>query len=308
MTYGVARSGAAVAIDRDGGTTELGAIQLGDPPVRWDGLGGATAGAVIGDHWYVLKAGFLYTIDISPHSRNYLEVLRATALAPTGLAEIGDFDRHPRDGSLYGVSVSTHGDVAAVRIGIDSGRISPHPGSQLPGADTFGSMTFGPDGSGYLLADAADGSTLYRLPSGTSGGAAEIGKLPPSSTSDMSGCLGPPRPPAPSPTAPEPSQPPQPSQPKEPPAPPPTPEPPATPASTAPVTTAPPDGSPRPTTATPPASVAPPMRPPPARADRQEANADPGTSGTDEKRRWGLAVLLLVIGGGAAVRAAGRHR
>lgn len=313
LTYGVTRSGAAVTIDRDGRTTDRGAIRLGDPPVQWNGLGRATAGTVVGDRWYVLQDGILYTVDISSRRRTYLAVLRAIALAPVELSAIGDFAVDPRDGSLYGVSVSEQGDVTAVRIDIDSGTISPDRDVQLPGADAFGSMAIGPDGSRYLLADGARASTLYRLPAGESGGVTEIGTGPPSSTSDMAGCLGPPRPPGrPPPSAPSPPRPP-------PPAPSPTKPAPRTsaprpvplvpsPASSTPPSTTPSDKPSPPTTATAPVSVAPPMRPPPPWPGKQENNVQAANSDTAKKRRWALTVLLLVIGGAAVARAAGRSR
>ncbi|SFB50062.1 hypothetical protein SAMN05216266_114137 [Amycolatopsis marina] len=157
LTYGVARSGSAVTIDRDGKLIDLGAIRFGDPPVRWKGLGGASAGTVVGDRWYIRKSGFLYIVDIERRSPTYLNILRATALAPPDLSALGDFDAHPHEGVLHGVSVSGKGDVTAVRIDIGTGRITPNRDVQLPGADAFGSVVFGPDGSGYLLADRSSG-------------------------------------------------------------------------------------------------------------------------------------------------------
>lgn len=307
LTYGVARSGAAVTVDRDGELTDLGAIRLGDPPVRWDGLGGATAGTVAGDRWYIRKNGFLYTVDISPRSRTYLRVLRATALAPPELSAVGDFAVHPHDGFLHGVSVSGKGDVTAVRIGIGTGRITPNRSVQPPGADAFGSIAFGPDGAGYLLADRSSGAgTLYLLPAGGSDVITEIAAAPPSSISDMAGCLGPPRPPVPpAPVPPSPTAPPPPAAPTSEPEPGPVPTA-STTAPAAPSAVPPPDSVPAPTA--PPASVAPPMKPPSDWSEKKEPYAAADNGATEKKRRWALTVLLLVVGGAAVVRAAGRTR
>lgn len=249
----------------------------------------ATAGEVIGDRWYLAAHNFLYAVDIDPGSPSYLRVVSATAmLDPT----VGEHDFAAADGALYGVSTLLPGPARVVRIDPGTGAVAPVPGMRLPGDAVYGSVSLGPDRALYALAHEVGGrSRLYRVDG--SGAVREVSRGPALLNSDATGCLeSPPAPPKPRP--PEPPPPPQPA-----PAPPP-PEPPA----------AEPPPAPEPPAPPPPPAPDP---PPPEPRDRDrpqmfvEQQEQPDITPTQEKRRWALTTLLLVLGGGVAARAVQRH-
>jgi hypothetical protein len=74
-----------------------------------------------------------------------------------------------------------------------------------------------------------------------------------------------------------------------------------------------PAATPAPVVTPPPRAVEPPPPPPPSKRHAQPTEKpEPVVEGTavktQEKRRWGLTALILVLGGGAAVGHVRRHR
>ncbi|MDQ7802651.1 hypothetical protein Q5425_02835 [Amycolatopsis sp. A133] len=332
VVYGVAdgtRTGRyhgahAVRIDDDGKITDLGVIgRAGRPHPVWSQVTGATAGAIDGDRWYVRQGSDLYTVDIDPASADYVRVVHRTALRPVSLATgVDDFAFDPADGLLYGVSATSRGDSSVVRIDPASGKVAVVPGLRFPHGGAYGSVVLAP-GTIYATANH-DGqrSVTYRLPRDGSHPANEVASGPPLVSGDAAGCLAeapppPPPPPPPSSTPPPPSSPPPPSTaPSSPPAtqPPEPPPPPQPPPVEQPVVLPPPDPVPAP----PPSPVVTPApsapEPPPTTTSRarpvKEAETVVRDTGvrTEEKRRWGMTALILVLGGGAAAAHGRRHR
>ncbi|KDN20165.1 DUF6923 family protein [Amycolatopsis rifamycinica] len=340
VVYGVAdgtRAGRyhgahAVRIDAAGVVTDLGVIAKAGPgKPAWSPVTGATAGAIDGTRWYVRQGSDLYTVDIDPAGQDYVRVVHRTALRPVSLAVgVDDFAFDPADGLLYGVSTTSRGNSSVVTLDPSSGKVAVVPGLRFPDGGAYGSVVLAP-GALYATANE-DGrrSVTYRLPRDGSGQATEVASGPALVSGDAAGCFAeaPPPPPPPPPSTP-PSTPPEQSSP-----------PPSTPpeqSSPAPVTPSPePPPPPRPPPVEkpvvvppspepappPPAAVAPapatsvPPPPPPAPATtprvRPTKEAKPVVQDTahrtEEKRRWGLTALLLVLGGGAAVGHVRRHR
>jgi hypothetical protein len=339
VVYGVAdgtRAGRyhgahAVRIDSAGAVTDLGVIgRAGAHHPVWSPVTGATAGAIDRDRWYVRQGSDLYTVDIEPSSADYLRVVHRTALRPVSLAVgVDDFAFDPADGLLYGVSATSRGDSSVVTVDPASGKVAVVPGLRFPDGGAYGSVVLAPD-TVYATAnhDGQQRSVTYRLPRDGSGPAVEVATGPPLVSGDAAGCYAeaapPPPPPQTTPTptptptppsSPVPSEPPTPPTPQspEPPEPPPPPRPPPV---EQPVV-APPVPSPAPVVAPPPPVPTPepatPVPPPPtSHRALPEKKAEPVAKDTgrrtEEKRRWGLTALLLVLGGGAAVGHVRRHR
>ncbi|SEC01347.1 hypothetical protein SAMN04489727_2238 [Amycolatopsis tolypomycina] len=335
----------AVRIDAGGVVTDLGVLgRAGARDPVWSPVTGATAGAVDGDRWYVRQGSDLYTVDIDPARRDYGRVVRRTALRPVSLAVgVDDFAFDPADGLLYGVSASSRGHGSVVTLDPSSGAVEVVPGLRFPEGGAYGSVVLAP-GTIYATANREGRrSVTWRLPRDGSGPATEVATGPALASGDAAGCfaeppaLSPPPPSTPpgqsspppstppgqsSPPSTPPGQssppPPPPSSPpprtEQPPAPPPPePSPPPPPVEQQPVVV-PPSPAPTPTpapvvTPTPTPSPAPPPTTPRARPEKEpEPVARDTGRRTEEKRRWGLAALLLVLGGGAAIAHGRRHR
>jgi hypothetical protein len=342
VVYGVAdgtRAGRyhgahAVRIDAAGGVTDLGVIgRAGAWKPVWSPVTGATAGAIDGDRWYVRQGSDLYTVDIDPAGADYVRVVHRTSLRPVSLAiGVDDFAFDPADGLLYGVSATSRGDSSVVTLDPSSGKIAVVPGLRFPEGGAYGSVVLAP-GVIYATANQVGRrSVTFRLPRDGSGQATEVATGPPLVSGDAAGCLAEPpaRPPTTSPpptTPPGQSSPPPttpPGQSSEPPPrtePPPatSPEPPPPPPPVEQPVVLPPAPVPAPTppavVVTPtPSTPAPPPSPPPPRTPhaRTEEKAEPVVQDTgrrtEEKRRWGLTALILVLGGGAAAGHVRRHR
>ncbi|WP_086853024.1 DUF6923 family protein [Amycolatopsis kentuckyensis] len=335
VVYGVAdgtRAGRyhgahAVRIDAAGVVTDLGVIgRAGAPKPVWSPVSGATAGAIDGDRWYVRQGSDLYTVDIEPGGRDYLRVVHRTALRPVSLATgVDDFAFDPADGLLYGVSATSRGDSSVVTLDPSSGKVAVVPGLRFPDGGAYGSVVLAP-GAIYATANR-DGqrSVTYRLPRDGSGPATEVAAGRPLVSGDAAGCLTDEPPPPSTPpgqSSPPPSTPPAQSSPPprtEPPpvtqAPEPEPAPPPPPVEQPVVLPPAPVPAPTPTQVVTPTPSSPAPSPSPSPTTpraRPEKEAEPVVQDTghrtEEKRRWGLTALILVLGGGAAVAHVRRHR
>ncbi|RSM35671.1 hypothetical protein DMA12_43485 [Amycolatopsis balhimycina DSM 5908] len=323
----------AVRIDAAGTVTDLGVIgRAGARRPVWSLVTGATAGAIDGNRWYVRQDSDLYTVDIDPASADYLRVVHRTALRPVSLAAgVDDFAYDPADGLLYGVSTTTRGAGSVVTLDPATGKVEPVPGERFPEGGAYGSVALGP-GAIYATANR-DGhrSVTYRLPRDGSGPAAEVATGLPLASSDAAGCypeeppplpspreppsLSPSPPPSPSPTTPAASPTPAPTTPAPSPSPepPPPPQPPPVerPVVLPPTTTPTPTPTPTPTLTPPPSVTPPPPAPATSRHARPPRKPQPVAQDTgrrtQEKRRWGLTALILVLGGGAVAHVR-RHR
>ncbi|MGP4021393.1 DUF6923 family protein [Saccharopolyspora sp. 5N708] len=295
LVYGIAERGRSgpfpdgghvVTFDLTGRARDLGPVRAGRPDTPWHPLTAPAAGAIVGNRWYVAEKGYLYEVDIDAASRGYLSVVSMVQLHPGhGRSSFADFDVDPIDGELYGVS-SIHQTAAVVRIDRRSGRVEKLvdvPGLPPSG---YGSVVIGPDRALYVTANKS--GELYRV--GRDGSAAKLATFARMSSSDAAGCLRQTIPPSPPTST--------------------APPPPTTTAPTTTLTPPPLTSSPTPPTTTSPSpttSIAPPTTRPPEHDDYIPPTQEPGSedSGhdTEDKRRWALAALLLVIGGSAAVRA-----
>lgn len=308
VAEGFADGGHVMALRPTDPPLDLGPVIAGRADTPRNPLEHPTAGAIRGNRWYVLEDEYLYTVDINTSSPTFRHVLSSISLEQRhGPFSVDDFDIGP-DGLLRGVAQTYAGIPAVVRLDQRTGVVEPV--SWLPTLlpDSYGSAVTGGDGALYITANRSGG--LYRISRG--GELDELAELPGMSSSDAAGCLRkptPPEPPSPAPPSPPPTSTPSATPPPSTPAPPP----PAPPTSSA--TAEPPPPAPRPT---PTRTPAPPPPPPPA----EEPSESPGTTvptspseepdaeetghTTQEKRRWALAGLVLLIGGGAAVRRLGR--
>ncbi len=321
--YGISRSGRVIRVDRQGITTDLGRV----PHLA---LVQAVAGTVHGDYFYVRSGDAVYVVDINPASADFLGLVRARVLWPLDIfVSVDDFDYNPADGLLYGVATKLFGHPEVVTIDPNSGHVHPlSPRVPMPDGPGYGAAVFGPDGALYATNNDERGqSTLYRVPLDGTGEVTRLSARPAARTIDSAGCYQAPPPTVVPPTTTT------------------TPPPAATttttaPSTTVPTTPAPParSSSPSPTTvseaAVPPTSpttgnpIVPagaPVPPPPVatattptaprpvskqtfEVDRpvEEVVAMSDRS-TETKRRWSLAVLLLVVGAGAVAAQRGRQ-
>lgn len=285
VVYGLAshgRSGAlsgaghVVTIGRDGAVTDRG-------PLRSPGHGvGATAGAVSGDRWYLRSGSVLSVVDIDPASRTYLTVVSKVSLRSPGLAQtVDDFDLGP-DGLLHGVAAQGR----LVTINPVDGDVREVETVSLGGGRSYGAAVTGPDGMLYVLGEHVRGQSVWFRISLRSPAAVEsVVNLSSPDHTDAAGCLRPGAAPTPPPAVVA-------GRPQSPPV-----RPAANPAPTS-----LPAQSPSSVPATPPSAAPPPSRRP-YKTATTVPRVDNRLARTEEKRRWGLAVLVLVLAGGAgAVR------
>lgn len=333
-----------ITIARDGTVRDLGPIHRGPHQGLGPMLLSATAGSIVGNRWYIKRIGTLYTVDVDPASATYLSVVHVSGLRPLGLAAaVDDFDLDPVSGLLVGVAADAHDPGSLVSLDPVSGAVRRLPGPKLPPSSAYGAVVAMADGTLSVLANDVHGhSRRYLVP--PKGVPVEIATGPELSSSDGAGCFtAPPPPPPPPPTTPPTTPPPPPPPPPPPTTPPPTtppssttvtpPPPPPPPKATpppSPVPVPPPAVEPEPVTPTPEPSprslptaepVAPvkPAKPSPRPTTKKSSQARPTPSKaadagptrldrTKEKRRWGVAVLLMTIGAAAVTRTAARHR
>jgi hypothetical protein len=321
----------AVTIDRDGTVADLGPIrrEVGKT-FPWSVVTGATAGAIAGSDWYLEKDADLYTVDIDPASPDYLTVTRRIPLRLSSLAfGVDDFAFDPADGLLYGVSTSTHGGGSVVTIDPATGWVQVVPGERVPSGGAVGSVSIGGDGALYVT-DNGNGhhSVRYRIARDGSGTVTVLGTGPRLETSDSAGCFSQPAPP---PTTPRSPPPPPPTTPTPPPTtsstPTPTPSPTLTPTptpTTSPVLLPPPEPLPIESPPVPPPPsptqvavppIVPPAPPPPPRPTsrikpppKQARAVAEHNERVPTERRWSLTILILILGGGAAMHKVRRRR
>jgi len=317
----------AVALDRNGHTTDLGPVgRAGARRVTWSLVTGATAGTIHGDKWYLRVDSTLFTVDIDPASDTYLRVTHITPLRLVSIATgVDDFDYDPADGLLYGVSMSWRGKGSVITIDPVSGAVHPVGVLRIPRGESAGSVVIGQDGALYVTSNrdvtsnSGQRSVLYRVARDQSGEVTEVSSGPPLVTSDAAGCLSESAPPPVTPPPPPESTPP----PSTPPPVIPTPRPPL-PTSSAPSPAPAPVPAPRSPSPSPtlsPAPVAdrteppsppapeqapppPPKKPTPAPTSAVVAKRD---HHTELKRRWSMTLLVLILGGGAAAHSLRRH-
>lgn len=311
VAYGIAtrdrrgplHEGRVVRLDAAGRLTDLGPVRAG-----WQerhAVAAATAGAVVGSRLYLRSGHQVYGLDVDPSSPTFLGVSSAVTLGGAG-HDVDDFAADPTTGLLYGVGTTWLQGGRVVRIDPVTGAaavLSTPRG--LPIGTGYGSVVLGPGRMLYVVNNQILlTSRLYAVPLDGSAPAVELGAWPALAGSDAAGCLAAP-PPAPPPPPPPP-----------PPAPPPPPVPPGT--TTVQPTTPPPTAgqppAPPPSPTAPPATTAEPSQPPTTRPRAAALPRPPLRATADEddptaaKRRWGLTVLLLILGAGAvAARGAGRH-
>jgi uncharacterized protein DUF6923 len=310
--YGISPTGQVVVVDRQGGSTVVG-------HVPHPGLVQAVAGAIHGDYFYVRAASALYVVDVNPASANFLRLVQAKVLWPLDVfVSVDDFDYNPADGLLYGVATKLLGHPEVVTIDPDTGHVHPLPTPiPMPDGPGYGSAVLGPDGALYATNNDEGGqSTLYRVALDGSGSVTRLTARPAARTIDMAGCYAALPPTYVPPTTTTTTTPPPVVTTT------PAPEPPVVippPSST--TTTeaaAPPPPSSSTTTAAPtPAPAAAPVPPPlvTTATTPTTSRAAPKPTfevnrpveevvavadrRTETKRRWSLAVLLLVVGAGA---------
>ncbi|PRY44008.1 DUF6923 family protein [Umezawaea tangerina] len=304
--FGVTPLGDIVRMDHQGAATTIG-------HVPHSGVVQAVAGAVHGDRFYVRSSGAVYVIDIDPGSPGYLGLVSASVLWPISFVlSVDDFDYNPADGLLYGVATKLLGHPEVVTIDPTTGWTRPlDPAITMPDGPGYGAAAFGPDGALYATNNDQGGeSLLYRVALDGSGSVTLLSGRPAARTIDSAGCYAAATPPIvlpPTTTPPvvvPPTAPPTTTTtpaplPEVPAVPPPAPTTTTTPspvpagATPLPPDVPPPPSSPAPTT---PRSVPPPVFKPDRPVEEVVAVAD---RRTETKRRWSLAVLLLVIGAGA---------
>ncbi|MER5387688.1 serine protease [Saccharopolyspora sp. NPDC002686] len=293
LVYAVGDGGRAVALTADGQARELGPIRAGREGTWWYPLSTPDAGAISGNRWYLAESGYLYTVDVRPGSRTFLEVLSMVAIEDRSWRSFDDFDVDPVDGELYGIGTTRTGASALVRLDRGSGRVAEVVDvPQLPPL-SYGSVVIGSDRALYVTANESGG--MYRVERG--GAVTRLATVLPMLSSDAAGCLsGEAPPPVPPPTSSTTTSPTSTTSPTTTPSPVPTPttttRPPSSPASE-PEPTPEPSSEPPLRTSAKPGNFAPPT---------QERDAESSGHSTGEKRRWALAALVLLIGGSAAVR------
>jgi hypothetical protein len=290
VVYGIATraGGRLVRIDADGTLSDLG-------PVRGSHgrLSDAVAGAVLGSDLYVAADDELYAIGVDPSSGDFASVARRVPLRPEWLADgVDDFAVNTANGLLYGVSGGRGRAASVVSVDPGSGAVREVQVVQgLPGWADYGSVVLAGQVM-YAIADDVFGqSRLYEIPLDGSGAAIQLAGWSPVEITDMAGCLATPAPPTTPP----------------PPTPPPTitrnapPPPPATTTKPVPAQVIPPPSTTIPPTV--PTTTPPPTRPIPttARGSLPAATLLAQASGRERniERRWALATVLLVFGGGA---------
>jgi hypothetical protein len=289
--YGISSSGRVIRVDRAGITSDVG-------QAPHSGLVQAVAGTIHGDYFYVRASGALYVLNINPASSGFLGLVQARVLWPIDLVlSVDDFDYNPADGLLYGVATRLLGHPEVVTIDPQSGHVHPLDNRvQLPDGPGYGAAVFGPDGALYASNnDEAGQTTLYRVALDGSGAVTRLAARGKARTIDSAGCLA-----ALPPTVP-------PVPPGAPPGVPGVPGAPVVPTTTSAAVVPGTSATTTSVTTTVPTTVRPPStgKRPPARTE-EEAVALADRS-TQTKRRWGLAVLLLVLGAGAVAAQTARR-
>jgi hypothetical protein len=281
---------------------DLGPVIAGRADTRWNPLDHPTAGAIEGDRWYVLEDDHLRAVDVDPASPTFRHVLSSVELDEhRGPFGVDDFDVGP-DGLLYGVAQTYAGIPAVVRVDHRTGAVDPVV--WLPGLlpDRYGSVVIGRDRALYVTANHSGGT--YRIGSG--GALVKLADVPHMSSSDAAGSLrGPPptpQPPPPTTTPPQPTT----TRPTPPSPAPSTTAPPATSAPTRPAPTVTPTPTRGPVPTEPVEQPSEPSETASSASVTEDPDADELGHTTQEKRRWAVAALVLLIGGSAAVRALGR--
>ncbi|RLK54125.1 DUF6923 family protein [Actinokineospora cianjurensis] len=274
----------------------------------------ATAGTIVGSELVVRVDSAIYRIDLDPGSNTYLGVVDAVMTSPRGLiVGVDDFD--VRGGVAYGVA-SDYSGSRVVRVDLRNGQVVQVATTGLPGGASFGVAVLAPDGALYAAANRIAGrSPLFRIDLGT-GAATEVGAWPAVSSADATACLPgvePATTPQPTPPAPAPGAGPVPA-----PVPPPPARAPVVPVSPPVISPTPipvvPPPAPQPTTAVPPVPPPPevttkrPYRPQPTTPTEDPRTASRARSSTEEKRRWGLTAIVLIVGAGAAAAGSRRRR
>ncbi|WP_406691432.1 hypothetical protein REH65_04685 [Saccharopolyspora sp. ID03-671] len=305
IAEGFADGGHVVALRPSDPPLDLGPVVAGRGDTPWNPIGHPEAGAIRGDRWCVLDEDYLYTVDIDPDSPTFRHVLSSRALERRhGPFSVDDVDVGP-DGLLRGVAQTYTGIPAVVRLDQSTGVVEPVRWlPELP-PDSYGSAVIGQDDALYVTGNRSGG--VYRIGEGET---VKLAELPGMSSSDAAGCLRRPPPPPPPPAPPPPPTPPSPAPapptsseapqlPSPPPVAPPSPEP-AEPRPTPAPSAAPPPPEDRPED--PPSETPESATPTPS----EETDSEESGHTTQEKRRWALAGLVLLIGGSAAVRRLGR--
>ncbi|MFJ7218573.1 DUF6923 family protein [Amycolatopsis sp. NPDC098790] len=308
----------AVRIDASGEVTDLGVVgRAGAQRPVWSQVTGATAGAIAGNRWYVRQDSDLYTVDVDPASADYVRVTHRTPLRPVSLAVgVDDFAYDPASGLLYGVSTTSLGDSSVVTVNPATGKVVVVPDLRFPRGGAYGSVVLTPDVIYATANRAGRRSVTYELPRDGSGPAVEVSTGPALVSGDAAGCFVEPPPPPPPTTSsetPTPTTTPPPSTSSTPPPEPPPPsQPPPVeqPAVVAPTPTPTPEAAPvpAPKVVEPPPPSAPPSKKRVQPTEEPEPVVQDTGVRTQEKRRWGLTALILVLGGGAAMAHGRRHR
>ncbi|GAA3053510.1 DUF6923 family protein [Actinokineospora globicatena] len=313
-TSGVFGDGAhVVSIGTDGDVIDHGPVRrVNELAFPNDWFTTATAGTIVGNELVVRVDAAIYRIDLDPASNTYLGVVDAVMTHPGGqVSNVDDFD--VRNGVAYGVAAD-YSRSRVVRIDLRTGQVTRVETTGLPGSASYGVALLAPDGALYAAANRiGDRSPVYRIDLGT-GVATEVGSWPPVASADATACLPgvepattpqpTPQTPPPAPAPPRPPQRPAPvAIPPSPPVISPTPIPVVPPPPVVPTTAAPPPAAP-PVTA---ASTKRPYRPQPTTPTEEPRTTRRASNPTEEKRQWGLTVMVLVVGAGAAA-AAGRRR
>jgi hypothetical protein len=293
LVYGIAtRAGGRLVRISTGGTLS----DLGQVRGSHGRLSDAVAGAVLGSDLYVAADDELYAIGVDPSSGDFDSVERRVSMRPEWLADgVDDFAVNTANGLLYGVSGGDGPTASVVSIDPASGAVREVQVVQgLPGWADYGSVVLAGQVM-YAIADDVFGqSRLYEIPLDGSGPAIQLASWSPAEVTDMAGCLATPAPPT-SPPPPPPT-----TTHNGPPPPPPTTPNPVPAQVILPSTTIPPTP---PTSTTVPPPTLPLTKPAPTTARESLPPAKLLAQASDEERnterRWALATVILIFGGGA---------
>lgn len=160
------------------------------------GLGGAFAGAIAGDRWYLRGERDLFMLDIRVDSPSYLAVLTRLPLAAD--PHLGDWDIGPADGALYGVDTAGSGAGRVTKVDPTTGAVTAlsRPES-LPGNSSYGAVMV--DDSGVMHAMHNGTGLLYHIPLAEPARFSVTPALAPVRSADAAGCAPIPIPPTPPP-------------------------------------------------------------------------------------------------------------
>ncbi|MBB5870189.1 hypothetical protein F4553_003568 [Allocatelliglobosispora scoriae] len=166
------------------------------------GLQSAYVGTVAGHSWYLRRTYDLFVVEVDPQAPGYLSVTRRVQLQSN--PSLGDWDRNPGDGDLYGVDGSG-GTAKLTRVDPGSGAVTTTPLPSSVWHGTYGAVAID---NGVLHALLNQTGRLYHIPlsNPTAVTWTDIGFFP--VNSDAARCLPaspPPPPPPPPPPSPSPS-------------------------------------------------------------------------------------------------------